>query len=307
MYEGGGKICREDTQGIVFLETDWDGSNLPMDLVEGAGISGSQFETIDPWEREKLGGYAKIGSKVVFLLEPDRFPFLFKRDNCEVFLASEWNGWEQARKGRLLEVGVGRRKSCLWMNWEDLTHLGSFAFKFITGDGIGSPPLDSFLGVEEKSPGAINFVFDQSRTGKDLVSFQILKSPESQNLDILKRARPLGEFDTGNARTVAGSGPTLHGPSAFDLIIIADETENAETIHPMIFQEDGSWTVEFPEKATGKLYRLAVTHHEHENPQRKLDGRVSGSICLGNSRKGGPGIAIHPPPPVDKDKTFSPR
>ena len=35
MYEGGGKIWRrEDTQGIVFLETDWDGSSLPMDLVE---------------------------------------------------------------------------------------------------------------------------------------------------------------------------------------------------------------------------------------------------------------------------------
>ena len=307
MYEGGGKIwLREDTQGIVFLETDWDGSNLPMDLVEGAGISGSQFETIDPWERAKLGGYAKIGSKVVFLLEPDRFPFLFKRDNCEVFLASEWNRWEQARKEDCWKLEWEGENLCLWMNWEDLTHLGSFAFKFITGDGIWLAPPDSFPGVEEKSPGAINFVFDQSRTGQDLVSFQILKSPESQNLDILKRARPLGEF--GYRERANGSWFRAYAPRVkrLDLIIIADETENVETIHPMIFQEDGSWTVEFPEKATGKLYRLAVTHHEHENPRESSTGEFLDPYALATVGRAGPGIAIHPPPPVDKDKTFAP-
>ena len=83
-----------------------------MDLVEGAGISGSQFETIDPWERAKLGGYAKIGTKVGFLLEPERFPFLLTRDDCKVFLASEWNEWEKARKegGIPIERGGERKK-----------------------------------------------------------------------------------------------------------------------------------------------------------------------------------------------------
>ena len=34
--------------------------SLPMDLVKGAGITGSGFEILDPWERAKWGGYAKI-------------------------------------------------------------------------------------------------------------------------------------------------------------------------------------------------------------------------------------------------------
>ena len=117
MYEGGGKIWqREDALGIVFLAEDWDGSSLPMDLVEKSGISGSQFQPVDPWERAKLGGYAKIGTKVVFLLEPERFPFLFKRKNCKVFLASEWSGWEEARTEECWRLDWEGENRCLWMN-----------------------------------------------------------------------------------------------------------------------------------------------------------------------------------------------
>ena len=36
-----------------------------------------------------------------------------------------------------------------------------------------------------------------------------------------------------------------------DLVLLAGETDSIETIHPMDLKEDGSWTVEFPEKATG--------------------------------------------------------
>ena len=117
MYEGGGKIWRrEDTQGIVFLETDWDGSSLPMDLVEMAGMAGSQFEAVDPWERAKLGDYAKIGAKVVFLLEPERFPYLFKRNDREVFLACEWNGWADAINDECWKLDLEGENLCLWMN-----------------------------------------------------------------------------------------------------------------------------------------------------------------------------------------------
>ncbi|MEK9634787.1 MAG: hypothetical protein VW622_13190, partial [Opitutae bacterium] len=122
VYEGGGKIWqREDAKGIVFLEKDWDGSSLPMDLVKGAGITGSGFEILDPWERAKWGGYAKIEKKVVFLVEPERFPFLFKRKDCKVFLACDWNGWGEARKEECWQLDWEGENLCLWMNWEDLT------------------------------------------------------------------------------------------------------------------------------------------------------------------------------------------
>ena len=110
VYEGGGKIWqREDAKGIVFLEKDWDGSSLPMDLIKGAGITGSGFEILDPWERAKWGGYAKIEEKVVFLVEPERFPFLFKRKDCKVFLACDWNGWgKQEKKSAGSWTGKGK-------------------------------------------------------------------------------------------------------------------------------------------------------------------------------------------------------
>ena len=68
-----------------------------MNLVAEAGLAGSDFEPFDPRERAKLGGYSKIGEKVLFLLEPERFPSLLRTGKTEVFLASEWNDWEKAR------------------------------------------------------------------------------------------------------------------------------------------------------------------------------------------------------------------
>ena len=36
-----------------------------------------------------------------------------------------------------------------------------------------------------------------------------------------------------------------------DLVLLAGETDSIETVHPMDLKEDGSWTVELPEQATG--------------------------------------------------------
>ena len=307
MYEGGGKIWqREDALGIVFLAEDWDGSSLPMDLVEKSGISGSQFQTVDPWERAKLGGYAKIGTKVVFLLEPERFPFLFKRKNCKVFLASEWSGWEEARTEECWRLDWEGENLCLWMNWEDLVYLGSFAFKFITDDGVWLDPPDSFPGVEEKSPGAVNFVFEPCRTGKDLVSFQITGSPESQRLNFLKGQRPEGEF--GYRERSNGSWFRTYAPraKAVELEMIDHETAKVQAVHPMVFQDDGSWTAEFPETSTGRLYRLAITHHEHEKPRESLTRTALDPYALATDGRDGPGIAVHPLDPVTKSEAYAP-
>ena len=174
---GNGKI----QEVSFFFGERLDGSNLPLDLVKEAGITGSGFEILDPWERAKWGGYAKI-EKSRLSRRTERFPFLFKEEDRKVFLACEWNGWGEARKEECWQLDWEGENLCLWMNWEDLTHLGSFAFKFVTDDGVWLAPSGFISRSEEKSPGAINFVFDQSRSGKDLVSFQISKSPESQKL-----------------------------------------------------------------------------------------------------------------------------
>ena len=57
-----------------------------------------------------MGGYAKIEKKVVFLVEPERFPFLFKRKIAGIpGLRMERLG--EARK-EMLAVGLGRENLC---------------------------------------------------------------------------------------------------------------------------------------------------------------------------------------------------
>ena len=99
-----------------------------------------------------------------------------------------------SKKGRVLAVGLGRGKPLPLDELGRPHALGVLRLQVHHGRrGLARPP--GFLPRGGgKSPGAINFVFDQSRTGKDLVSFQISKSPESQQLEILKRVRPSGEF-----------------------------------------------------------------------------------------------------------------
>ena len=76
----------------------------------------------------------------------------------------------------------------------------------------------------------------------------------------------------------------------------------------MIFQEDGSWTVEFPEKATGKLYRLAVTHHEHENPRESSTGEFLDPYSLATVGRAGPtALQFIPRLPSTKTKLSPPR
>ena len=135
-----------------------------MNLVAEAGLAGSDFEPFDPRERAKLGGYSKIGEKALFLLEPERFPSLLRTGKTEVFLASEWNDWEKARDEECWKLQPEKGDLCLWMNWEDLLHLGVFEFKFITREGHWLDPPDSFPGVKEKIPGAVNFVIPTEAT-----------------------------------------------------------------------------------------------------------------------------------------------
>jgi len=52
VYNRGGKVwVGEKGQGLVFLENDWDNSRLPQDLVEEAGLLGTDFKLLSLIER----------------------------------------------------------------------------------------------------------------------------------------------------------------------------------------------------------------------------------------------------------------
>ena len=191
------------------------------------------------------------------------------------------------------------------MNWEDLTHLGSFAFKFVTDDGVWLAPPDSFQSGRKIS-GRHQLRFRSIKIGQGSCEFPNFESPESQKLDVLKRVRPTGEF--GYRERADGSWFRAYAPRAkhMDLVLLAGETDSIETIHPMDLKEDGSWTVEFPEKATGKSYRLAITHHDHENPSESSKRKFLDPYALATVGREGPGIALNPLDPIPRSEAYEP-
>ena len=59
VYLRGGKVWTgKNGEGLVFLEKDWMGSRLPEDLVEEAGLLGTDFHLLDKKQRARLAGYA---------------------------------------------------------------------------------------------------------------------------------------------------------------------------------------------------------------------------------------------------------
>ena len=92
MYNRGGKVwVGEKGQGLVFLENDWDNSRLPQDLVEEAGLLGTDFELLSLTERAKLGGYACKENSILFWTDIPTPPHSPSPNS--VFLAWEGNDW----------------------------------------------------------------------------------------------------------------------------------------------------------------------------------------------------------------------
>ena len=305
VYEAGGKAWQvDDKRGVVFLQKDWDGSSLPNEIVEQAGLLGAGFKNPPPLERAGMGGYEKIGDRAVFLVEPRRFPMLLQQAGTPVFLASEWNGWEDAKKHERWQLTPEGDRLCLWMDWEDLLDLGSFAFKFVTGDGVWLDPPDSFPGVEENEAGSVNFLFDPQRTGKDLVTFQVLGSKTTQNLSSLLDTRPKGEF---GYRVVDGNAEfRVYAPRAkqVELEFYSSESLESEGIHPLSFEGEGCWQIKLPGNRSGSLYRYVVTHHDYGNPKDNLVKKILDPYALATRGRNGPGIALLPGEKIEKP--FSP-
>ena len=143
MYSRGGYVCKETkNRGLVFLEKDWDGGRLPEDLVEESGLIGSSFSIVNKMKVSQLGGYIKEGEEVHFLINATDYPLL-KLDESKIFLASDFNGWEEAMgnsKWELIQNPANNKIFKLAMEWGVISSLNSFSFKFITEQGTWLEP-----------------------------------------------------------------------------------------------------------------------------------------------------------------------
>ena len=95
VYERGGKVWTgKNGQGLVFLEKDWENDRLPEDLVEEAGLLGTDFNLLEKIQRAKLAGYAIYGNVIRFSVDPIA-DMAGNQKNTEIYVACDLNNWLQ--------------------------------------------------------------------------------------------------------------------------------------------------------------------------------------------------------------------
>ena len=202
MYSRGGWVwAQNNSNGLVFLEEDWDGGLLPEDLVQEAGLMGTSFAILNSDERAKLGGYVKKGEYAHFILDLNEFPDISKKD-LKIYLASELNHWNGVTRDGEWELKADFNRSKvhkLILNWKKLASIDPFLFKFVTSKGDWVEPQSTLPCTQNNIHGTENYIFNAKRTGKDILSFKLIEGPGNH------------EFENGLAQDRKENLATLKG------------------------------------------------------------------------------------------------
>jgi pullulanase len=295
VYNRGGYVWLYDGEdaGLLFLEEDWLGDRLPDDLLEEAGLLCANLELVEPLERARIGGYAKIGNWVRFYL-PDNGQPLEPAER--VFLVgdlNQWNGQASPVNFELKQVEAGY---AIDVAWDDLMEHAPFEFKFLSDQGKWFGPKD-FLPcpINSAYEGARNFLFDPKRSGRDIFQFKIARPRMGDEVKSWKSAIPQGRF--GYHVDAKGGKIRLFAPraQAVELLIYEKDGESENFRHPMHRSEDGSWSVGLGYNLDGAHYRFRVTHLDHRNqPYSRV---ITDPYARALAGRNGPGIVISEPVP----------
>ena len=151
----GWKKCK-----LVFLEEDWKFDRLPEDLVEEAGLLGTEFELLSIRERAELAGYYMKDELVEFICKP--LTHLGESLHSDIYLAWE-NGWlssmENSSEWKLEKTEAGLYSIAFPI--DKLMPLKEFPFKYRTESGFGLIPPDFLPSQVESLPGSSNFLLTQ--------------------------------------------------------------------------------------------------------------------------------------------------
>ena len=132
----------KDEQGLVFLEEDWKSDRLPEDLVEEAGLLGTDFKILSKIERAKLAGYACYEKEIRFTVDPVLISK--KPENLQVYLAWAGNQWMDNYESKERWLLKYDKENLLSLNCpsSEFPIENKFEFKFITSKVF----VDQFLG-----------------------------------------------------------------------------------------------------------------------------------------------------------------
>lgn len=306
MYSRGGKVwVGEKGQGLVFLEKDWDGSRLPQDLVEEAGLLGTDFELLNKKERAKLCGYACTEDSIHF--RTDLFFTPYSSDSRSVFLAWEGNDWlssiESIAKWELNKTGPDGYLLKLPMKL--FSGLEEFPFKFQSDFQQWIDPPDFIPCQSETIPGVRNFLFSKKRTGRDILRFRVINdaNPKSLKKWISHYPQNLGCNKEGNNATFRVFAPRAR---KVELLLYKDNTICTPKISSMNLMEDGVWECKTKVNPSEKTYHYKVTQPIGIKGSEGFSKTVLDPYAEGSIGREGPGLILNLSNKQFSDSSFSP-
>ena len=272
------------------MEKDWKQDRLPEDLVEEAGLLGTNFKLLDKTSRAKLGGYSIFENFVKFVVDPTSIKGMGK--DPKIFLASEFNNWLKDNKDSdkwLLKKDIDNNFS-LSMACQELPLKSQFPFKFKTSDGLWLNPPDFLPCIEESTPGAVNYLFNNERSGADILEFQII---ESENPSFLTnwtshRCENLGANRLGSFATFR-----LFAPRARNVTLQLGKNfaeRGGLRKLPMALHKDGVWEIRIKVEQEDLIYFYEIEHsigNGHANPFKK---RILDPYAKESLSREGPGL-----------------
>ena len=89
------------------------------------------------------------------------------------------------------------------MKWDQFSRLDSFSFKFATKKLQWLEPHHFSPSSQDNGMGTKDFIFNKKRTGKDILSFDLVQGPGKNNLDEWFNFLPSGKF--GYSKTNRGA------------------------------------------------------------------------------------------------------
>ncbi|MBT5716260.1 MAG: hypothetical protein HOI70_05055, partial [Opitutae bacterium] len=295
MYSRGGCVRKKnETQGLVFLEKDWECDCLPEDLVEESGLIGTSFSMLKPIERAKIGGYAKLADSAQFILDISD-PSLIPNKGNYIYLASDINDWDNCvgnDKWALTPLPDNPTTHILNLKWDELALLNPFSFKFITAKGEWIEP-DPLLSLSVKNElGTRNFLFNSSRTGKDILSFDLVQGPGKENLNEWINFEPKGKF--GYLKTAKGAKFRVFAPRVYKIELLIKESFEQKIYerYPMERTDDGSWRVELPIDCEGMYYKYSVQNIKNKGITKTFEKEVVDPYARAMVGRYGPGLAL---------------
>ena len=261
------QMWRESREfGIVVLEFDWGGEPLGLPMLDPE-TEMSALSPLPPRERACLVGYAREDDHALFVVEPDRFPFLL-RSGASAFLAAGFNGWEKARreeKWRLLPTEDGLL--VLKKPWKEIAKLAPFSFKFVTERGKWLDPPEEAPNIDKSIPSARNFLFLADRSCRDILRFTIPPKEQREPIDDLAaRFVPEGWF--GVRVEESETRFRLFAPRATSVTLeIASRPDLSDAqVHSLAKDASGAWEATIQNDLSRQYYRYFVDGDNNLSP-----------------------------------------